>query len=96
MSKNGRKTFCREARAVNPNIVSQRVTPSWTTATLITLERHRDDEGHLRYSESIIKRSWKISASYERVWEQVRVDEPYQHRIKELLNQNKVVLKDVV
>lgn len=68
-------------------------TPTWTTATLITVARHRDSEGHLVFQQSTVERSLKIPDNYERIWSQERSDEAYQERIKILLEQGHVVLK---
>jgi hypothetical protein len=68
-------------------------TPTWVTATLITVARHRDSEGHLVFEESTVERSWKMPDNYERIWNQERTDEAYQKRIKILLEQDHVVLK---
>lgn len=68
-----------------------RPTPSWSEAKLVTVRRHRVD-GALIFGVSTITRP-QVLPEYERVWDQVILDELYQREISKLLDENHVVLK---
>lgn len=74
----------------------QKRVQQWAEAVLITVERHRKN-GKLQFGESRINRR-DCLAEYRRVYKfelPVSDTEPYQKRIRELLEGGEVVLKVV-
>lgn len=69
-------------------------TPTWKTAMLFTISRHRKD-GVREYGVSEVQRSWKLPESYTRVWEFELHNpvEPYEFEMLELIKKGEVVLR---
>ncbi len=69
----------------------------WKVATLVVVERYRTNNEYLFYEKEIER--WQIPAKAKRVYGfelSHRDNETYHDRIRELLNQDRVVLVEVI
>jgi len=78
----------------NKNAVKKNGNPSfWTEATLILVDNHRTN-GKLNFIETIIGKQ-NIKKNNERIWFKEKENEEYQIRINQLLEEGKVVIREV-